>query len=392
MNILIAGYPYIKENYFNTFRYFPGKDKVFFVLPKIWAAKGGKIIFYPPEGPNVFTTKALFYHSHYPIIGGLLKGWMPFFPFILWKFKKKIGASIVYSPSEPVLLTTLYQGLWTKLFGLKHVVFSWENIDYEKKLRGIKGVVQKIILRANLVFSDGIICGNKKGAEIFKRLTQKPIVIIPISGLDEGFFKPSESKIKKEFGDINLDGKIVFSFAGAIGFRKGIHLLVKVFPEVLEQIPNSVLIIAGSGEYEQEIDQLINTLGLGENIIRTPWLNQEQLRHLLSISDVFLYPSLSYGGWEEQFGYSMAEASLMELPIISTTSGSIGEVVINGETGILVKSEDKYELKEAMIRLGKDKNLREKFGTAGRRYIMESFSYQKIAQRFYDFFHMVLER
>lgn len=392
MNILIAGYPYIKENYFDTFRYFPEKDKVFFILPKIWTAKGGKIIFYPPEEPNVFTTKTLFYHSHYPIIGGVLKGWMPFFPFILWKFKKKIGISIVYSPSEPVLLTMLYQGLWTKLFGLKHMVFSWENIDYGKKLRGIRGAVQKIILRANLIFSDGIICGNKKGAEIFKKLTQKPIAVIPMSGVDEKFFKPSEGKIKKEFGGINLDGKIVFSFAGAMGFRKGIHLLVKVLPKVLEQIPNSVLIIAGSGEYEQEIDRLINALGLRENIIRTPWLNQEQLRHLFSVSDIFLYPSLSYGGWEEQFGYSMAEASLMELPVISTTSGSVEEVVINNETGILVKSEDEDELKEAMIKLGRDKNLRERLGVAGRRHIMENFSHQKVAQKFYDFFHMVLGR
>jgi len=392
MNILIAGYPYIKENYFNTFRYFPEKDKIFFVLPKIWTAKDGKIVFYPPEEPNVFTTKALFYHSHYPIIGGLLKGWMPFFPFILWKFKKKIGVNIVYSPSEPILLTTLYQGLWTKLFGLKHIIFSWENIDYEKKLRGVRGVVQKIILRTNLIFSDGIICGNKKGAEIFKKLTRKPIAIIPISGLDEEFFKPSSSGVEKKFEGVNLEGKIVFSFAGAIGFRKGIHFLVKVFPEVLKQIPNSVLIIAGSGEYERAIDQLIDDLDLRKNIIRVPWLNQKQLRHLLSISDVFLYPSLSYGGWEEQFGYSMAEASLMELPVISTKSGSIEEVVIDGKTGILVEPGQAQPLKEAMTCLAKDKNLRYELGHAGRRHTMENFSYQAVAEKFHDFFHMVLER
>ncbi len=392
MNILIAGYPYIKENYFNTFRYFPEKDKVFFVLPKVWTAKGGKIIFYPPEEPNVFTTKAFFYHSHYPIIGGLLKGWMPFFPFILWKFKKKIGASIVYSPSEPILLTTLYQGLWTKLFGLKHIVFSWENIDYEKKLRGIKGVVQKIILRTNLIFSDGIICGNHKGEQIIKKMTQKPVAIIPISGLDEEFFKPSESKIKKEFRGINLDGKIVFSFAGAIGFRKGIHLIIEVLPKVLEQIPNSVLIIAGSGEYEQAIDQLIDDLDLRKNIIRAPWLNQEELCHLLSISDVFLYPSLPYKGWEEQFGYSMAEASLMELPIISTISGSIEELIINNKTGVLVEPGQGQPLKEAMTRLAKDKNLRYELGRAGRRHIVENFSYRAVAGKFYDFFHTILKR
>jgi len=61
-------------------------------------------------------------------------------------------------------------------------------------------------------------------------------------------------------------------------------------------------------------------------------------------------------------------------------------VVINGKTGILVKPGDKDELKEAMIRLGKDENLRVSLGMAGRRYIIENFSQQKIAKRFYDFF------
>ena len=53
------------------------------------------------------------------------------------------------------------------------------------------------------------------------------------------------------------------------------------------------------------------------------------------MTDIFLYPSISYKGWEEQFGYSMAEASLMEVPVISTFSGSIEDIVINNKTVVL---------------------------------------------------------
>ncbi len=349
-------------------------------------AKGGKVVFYPPKEKNVLTTPAIFHHSGYPLIGGSLKGWMPFFPLALLRSKFKSRVSIVFNCNEPILLSSFYNSFWAKLFGFKNILFSWENVPYETKFMGFGSMIQKFILKLNLFFCDGIVCGNKKCKAIFEKLTSKPLEVIPMSGLNEKFFKPLGIKITKELEGINLEGKIIFSFAGAIGFRKGIHLLVKVFPGVLEQIPNSVLIIAGSGEYEREIDQLIDSLDLRNSIIRIPWLNQEQLRHLLSISEIFLYPSLPYKGWEEQFGYSMAEASLMELPVISTTSGSIEEVVVDGKTGILVKPGDKDKLKDAMIRLGKDENLRKNLGTAGRQYIMENFSYQKVARSFYDFF------
>ena len=57
--ILIAGYPYIKENYFRTFDFYPGKNKVSFLLPKIWKAKDGKLVFKPPDRSNVYKTTAL---------------------------------------------------------------------------------------------------------------------------------------------------------------------------------------------------------------------------------------------------------------------------------------------------------------------------------------------
>ncbi|MDO8496466.1 MAG: glycosyltransferase [bacterium] len=387
MNILIAGYAYIRENYFNTFKFYPESEKISFLLPKIWKSKGGKVVFHPPKDLNIFLSRAYFYHSHYPLVGGLLKGWIPVFPFVLKRLKKEKKLNVVYSPSEPVLLTTLYQGFWSKFFGLKHIIFTWENISYDKKLRGFSGLIKKLILWLNIYYSDGIICGNKKAEAIIKDLTKKPTAVIPLSGVDEVFFKPEEKESSKE--KYNLTNKIVFTFIGAIGHRKGIHFAIESFKDVVKEIPNARLIIAGSGEYDKEIDELIKKLNLSDCIVRMPWIGHSELRHILSASDVFLYPSFSYGGWEEQFGYSMAEASLMELPVISTLSGSINEVVIDRETGILVKPEDVPSLKEAMIELGQNEDLRHKMGKAGRNYIVNNFSNKIIAGKFYEFFKKI---
>ena len=85
----------------------------------------------------------------------------------------------------------------------------------------------------------------------------------------------------------------------------------------------------------------------------------------------------------------MVEASLMELPVISTLSGSIEDVVVNGETGLLVRPDDVGELEEAIKKLGLDQELRIKMGQAGRHYMVENFSNKIIAQKFYEFFKKI---
>ncbi|PIR41802.1 MAG: hypothetical protein COV30_01245 [Candidatus Yanofskybacteria bacterium CG10_big_fil_rev_8_21_14_0_10_37_15] len=386
MRILIAGFPYVRKNYSDTFDFYPQKDRIFFLLPKKWKAKKGKIVFSPPKKNNVFTVNAFFYHSEYPLIGGLLKGWMPSFPLFLFRFKRKIDA--VYSPSEPILLTTLYQGFWTKTFGLKHFIFTWENIPYERKFNGINKLIKKIILKLNLFFCDGVVCGNKKAKEILEKETGKRLSIIPMSGVDVEFFNPHLENIDKTKFDY-LNNRLVFTFAGAIGRRKGIHLIIQALKDIIKEISNAHFILVGSGEYEREISDLLDKLNLGDYVTKIPWADREELRRILSVSDIFLYPSLPFGGWEEQFGYSMAEASLMELPVISTFSGSIEEVVLHNKTGILVSPDNVEELKGAMFILARDEDFRKRLGLAGRKYVNENFSHEVVAKRFYDFFEKI---
>jgi glycosyltransferase involved in cell wall biosynthesis len=380
MNVLVVGYPYVRERYFATFRYWPEPGGISFLLPKRWIAKEGKVIFTPPTDGNVSTTTAYFTHSHYPVIGGLLKGFMPGFFGHLWRNRRQVD--LVYSCSEPTLLTTLLQAMWSKMLGKRHVCFSWENIPYEEKFHGLSRLVHLVMLRLNLALSDGLVCGNLAGAAIHRRYTGQPISVIPMNGIDPELFQHQSVAERPS----HLDAAVIYTFVGAIGYRKGIHIILQALPQVIKEVPNTHVIIAGSGEYQKRIDTMIDELGVRDRVTIFPWVEHKELIRLLSISDVFLYPSIPHGGWAEQFGYSMAEASLMELPIISTRSGSIEEVVVDGETGVLVPPDDVDALAHAMIRLGTDAELRKKIGTAGRDYVTEHFSHEVIARKFHAFF------
>lgn len=383
------GYPYVRKEFFDTFNFYPEPEKIFFLLPKSWKAKDGKVTFCSPSGSNIFKTKTLFYHSRYPIIGGLLKGWMPAVPFFLWYLKRKEGINLVYNCNEPVLLTSLYNSIWSKICGLKNVAASWENVPFEKKFRGLSRFIKELVLRLNLFFCDGLVAGNRKSASIYKNFTSKSIAVIPLNGINHLFFKPEQKSGEREFGGIELGNGPIFAFIGAIGYRKGVHLIVEAFSRLLPEFPVARLVIAGSGEYEGQVERRIEELNLQDSILRFPWLNHEGVRKLLSVSDVFVYPSLAHAGWEEQLGYSMAEASLMELPVISTRSGSIEDVIVNGETGLLVGENNVVELLEAMRKLARNKELRQSMGKRGRLFVIENFDSRVIASKFAAFFNSI---
>jgi glycosyltransferase involved in cell wall biosynthesis len=171
--------------------------------------------------------------------------------------------------------------------------------------------------------------------------------------------------------------------------RKGLTTLLSAFKTTLETEPNSRLVMIGTGPSKSGLKGIVAEKNMEDSVIFIDWLPNQELPAIFCGSDVFVYPSEPYGGWEEQFGFSMAEASACGLPVISTDTGSINEVVINDKTGILVEPKDPFQLSRAMIRSLADASLRNKMGENGRKYIAENFSNKVIAGKFGDFFEKI---
>ena len=392
MKILISGYTYIRENLFEVFESYPEKENLHFILPSNWREKGGKVIYktFKKPGFNIYNSRAFFFHSNYPIIGGLFKGWMPFFIFrFIWlRFTK--GIDILYTTGEPNLLGTLYNAFWANILGVKHIFNFWENIPYGQKDKGFKLFFKKIIIKCNIALSDGALCGMKKAEDILRTFSKEIIIGRFLhGGFNEDRFKPGlEPKLRKE---LDLKNKFVFLFVGALGYRKGIHVVLDALSQLNNEFDNLHFIVVGSGEYERELKLKTENLKLHHMVTFIPWMANNDLPEVYNSADVFLYPSIPHKGWEEQFGYSIAEASLCGLPVISTKTGGIKEVLLDEKTGILVEPEDVFGLKTAMKRLIFDAALRREMGVYGRRFIIEYYSNKIIAREIYNLFKQVYE-
>lgn len=386
--IFITSYPYVYERYFRVFDYFPKKEELFFILPKTWEAKGGKIKVEVPvrQDIKIIPVKAYFSHSHYPIIGGLLKGWMPEAKKIIRRNAKP--GDVVYTAIEPNLLTTYFNSRLARKLGLKHVFFTWQNVAYDTRLRGIKLWITESIIKRIVNNSTGAICGNYKAVEILKKYIERPgfkILVAPISGVDTEKFRPGVTSDFRHKN--NLENKTVLTFAGVFDKRKGIKTLLEAFAITHKEADNLHLVMIGTGPLGGFIKDFIYQNKLESNTTLISWLPNEQLPGVFANSDIFVHPSEPYGGWEEQFGYSMAEASASGLSVIATDTGSISEIIIDKETGILVEPKNPGQLSRAIAELTGNLPLRQGMGEKGRKHIEDNYSHEVITGKFFKFFN-----
>jgi glycosyltransferase involved in cell wall biosynthesis len=115
----------------------------------------------------------------------------------------------------------------------------------------------------------------------------------------------------------------------------------------------------------------------------TGWVSNARAR--LQGFDVFALPSRYEG-----LPHAILEAMLAQLPVVASDVGSVGEIVIDGATGILVPPDDASALSEAIARLLEDAELARRLGEAGRELTLERFRPQGMVAAYESLYDEVL--
>lgn len=161
---------------------------------------------------------------------------------------------------------------------------------------------------------------------------------------------------------------------GAIGRlepQKGFDVLIRA----LSRLENATLLVVGDGSQRVHLEQLAREVGVDERIVWSGW--RDDARGLLPSFDVLAFPSRFEG-----FPLAVLEALLAQSAVVAANVGSVGEVVHDGETGLLVPPEDPVALAEAIRRLLADEGLRRLVGEAGRRLVLERFTAAHMTRAF----------
>jgi glycosyltransferase involved in cell wall biosynthesis len=191
-----------------------------------------------------------------------------------------------------------------------------------------------------------------------------------------------EEKISIIYNGVNLErftpqhnsltpkrnGEIILGCAGRLSEEKGhIHLLELM--NALSGSPHKFkLLLAGEGRLMNHLQRRSRKLGLEERVEFLGFIND--MPEFFHSIDIFLLPSHSEG-----FSNAVIEAMASARPVIAFDVGSTSEVIIDGRTGYIVRSNTVEEMARKVLELASKQDLRESMGLEGRRLVEESYSF-----------------
>lgn len=165
-----------------------------------------------------------------------------------------------------------------------------------------------------------------------------------------------------------------------VGLLQGVRIWGKakemlILPKVLKAMPDVMFYWAGSGQFK---DKILKELEGFHNFQYLESLSYpDQVKSFLAEIDVFAHIS-----GQDMSPHTLLEAGLMKKPIIATDVGGISESIIDNQSGFLVKQGSHEDLVEKISRLITDKELSQKMGQKGYEFVLENFTWKKIAEDF----------
>jgi len=213
-----------------------------------------------------------------------------------------------------------------------------------------------------------VITVSENSAEDIHRIlkVRREVLRVVHNGVDTDFFD-GNGKYPKEPNSLIM-------VSSGNGHIKGLPFLLEALYKIRQEIP-AKLTVVGNGSSDGEPTRLIRERGLENAVTFTGKIDKDELARLYASSEIAVVPSLYEG-----FGLPAAEAMSCGLPVVSTNAGALPEVVgEDGKAGFLVPPADPDNLAVALKRLLSDKQLGNNMGNAGRRRVLENFSWQQTA-------------
>ncbi len=251
--------------------------------------------------------------------------------------------------------------------------------------------------RKILMFTDKLTCAcathiipegeGVKNDLLNNGITKKPIKVLGygnVRGVDMEYYS-RRPEVMEKAREIKKD-VFTFIFVGRIVRDKGINELCEAFDKLTSTTPVRLLLV---GPFEDKLDPVSEkTRTIIENNPSIEAVGPkfgDELLPYYAASDCFVFPS-----YREGFPNTVLEAGALGLPSIVTDINGSREIIIEGENGYIVPSHDSSALFDAMIRIMKDKVVREKMAGNAREMIASRYEQGFVRKCLYEFYDEIL--
>ena len=289
----------------------------------------------------------------------------------------------IFGGDDGSFILSLAENLKKPIALVLHTILDKPGENQKKVLSQLCSLSTKIIVLAN------------KGVELLKDVYDVPaekIKMISHGAPDVPFLDPSYYR-----DDFQMGGREVMMTFGLIGPGKGIEVAIKSMVEVVKEFPEAIYLIVGEThpvikrergeEYRISLKRLVNKLDLEKNIIfHNRFVTLEQLIKYLVMADIYVTPYLS----REQISSGTLSYAVACGKATVSTDYWYAEELLSDERGIIVPIGDEKALTEAVLKLLRDEQLRDRIRKRAYQY-GRSIIWKEVACSYINLFGSIQE-
>lgn len=195
---------------------------------------------------------------------------------------------------------------------------------------------------------------------------------------------PNQQLINK----YGLDGKIVIGYIGSITGYEGLKELILAVDELIEEKIDIALLIVGEGREKYNLQKLAKS----KDIIFTGRVPFEEVVEYYSIFDICPFPRNDYKVCRYVPPLKILEAMVMKKAIIVSDVAPLLEIIENGENGLVCEADSVETLKESILKLYYNKNMRKELSQKAHSWVLENRTWDEISQEYIELYNFLKDR
>lgn len=268
-------------------------------------------------------------------------------------------------------------------FDISYSVYTYAlDVELPKHNPRHRRAMKKVLDNAARIFT---ISDDTKRRMVELGIPEKKIIKIT-PGLDLAEFLPPAEQLTHQTKRLrqryNLRGKKVILTIGRLVARKGQDTVIRALPAILKEEPLAHYVIAGGGEYEAKLKDLVAQLNLADHVTFTGKFKEEEKAAWYNLCDVFAMVSRVEKETDiEGFGIVYLEANALGKPVVAGRSGGVEDAVVGHQTGLLVQDPtDTAETAQVILKLLRDPELAQRLGQQGKDRVARDFNWNILAK------------
>ncbi len=190
-------------------------------------------------------------------------------------------------------------------------------------------------------------------------------------------------RVRREIGF--RDDQIVVGKVARLFHLKGHEFLLRAAPAIVAARPEVRFLLVGDGVLRKQLEAEVARMGLSEHFLFFGLAPPERIPELLAAMDVVVHTSLREG-----LARVLPQALIVGRPVISYDIDGAREVVLDGQTGILLPPQSVEPLADAILRLAADPELRGRMGAEGRRLFTDAFRQDRMVDELRRLYEQLL--